>query len=195
VEKLQRWWQSHYAKQTLSFMPPLGHILRAEFPDQWLRVHSLPDSKRYADTPNEYSTLLTRQNAVATTVLETGGKCLLFVGRLEGHPQWQSERQTLPGLKETTFALFQSVSDEDEPAQMAMNFWCAPVRWHPERYDELIRAVADDEEDYIVFASLQTSEIYAPYDGGADLILSSSLRRNELKQKFEAWLSHYPLEL
>lgn len=189
-EKLQRWWQLHYSKPFVSFMPPLGHILRAEFPDRWLRIHSLPGSKRYADTPVEYSTLLTRQNAVASAVLGIDAKCLLFVGRLEGDPQWQSARQNLAGLKETTFALFQSVSDEDEPAQMAMNFWCAPVRWHPERFDDLIRAIADDEEDYIVFASLKTGEIYAPYDGGADLILCSSSRRDELKQKFAAWLPH-----
>ena len=170
-------------------MPPLGHILRVEYPERWLRIHSLPDSKRYADTPIEYSTLLTRHNAAASAVLGIGGKCLLFVGRPEGDSQWQSERQTLPGTKETTFTLFQSVSDADEPAQTAMNFWCAPVRWHPERFDELLRAVADDEEEFIVFASLQSGEIYAPYDGGADLILSSSLRCDELKQKFEAWLS------
>ena len=173
-------------------MPPLGHILRAELPERWLRVHSLPDAKRYADTPIEYSTLLTRHNAVATAVLGIGAKCLLFVGRPEGDLQWQSERQTLPGTKETTFTLFKSVADDDEPAQMAMNFWCAPVRWHPERFNELLRAVADDEEDYIIFASLQTGEIYAPYDGGADLILGSSTRCAELKQKFAAWMPHHP---
>lgn len=175
-------------------MPPLGHILRVEYPGRWLRIYSLPDEKRYADTPIEYSTLLTRHNAVATAVLGIGAKCLLIVGRPEGDPQWQSERQTLPGIKETTFALFQSVSDEDEPVQTAMNFWCAPVRWHPERFDELLRAVADDEEEFIVFASLQSGEIYAPYDGGADLILQSSTRCDELKQKFGAWLPQHSPE-
>lgn len=175
-------------------MPPLGHILRVEYPGRWLRIYSLPDEKRYADTPIEYSTLLTRHNAVATAVLGIGAKCIIFAGRWKDHPQWETPHQDLRGLKETTWSLFQSMTDEDEPAQTAMNFWCAPVRWHPERFDELLRAVADDEEEFIVFASLQSGEIYAPYDGGADLILSSSLRRDELKQKFGAWLPQHSPE-
>ncbi|WP_425586206.1 DUF3885 domain-containing protein [Streptomyces sannanensis] len=33
---------------------PLGHLLRSAWPDRWVRFHSLPESKRYADTEAEF---------------------------------------------------------------------------------------------------------------------------------------------
>ena len=37
--------------------PPVGHELRVIHPDRWVRFHSLPGSKRYAEDDAEYATL------------------------------------------------------------------------------------------------------------------------------------------
>lgn len=34
---------------------PIGYQLKDIFPERWLRVHSLPESKRYADSKEEYA--------------------------------------------------------------------------------------------------------------------------------------------
>ncbi|MEV6154266.1 hypothetical protein AB0L53_28340 [Nonomuraea sp. NPDC052129] len=45
--------------------PPIGHELRSDA-DCWVRFHSLPGSKRYAETEAEYRTILHRYNTVLT---------------------------------------------------------------------------------------------------------------------------------
>ena len=52
-------WQS-LADQT----PPIGYILRYLFKACWLRIHSLPKGKRYADSEVERTELLKRYTAI-----------------------------------------------------------------------------------------------------------------------------------
>jgi hypothetical protein len=39
----EAWWNNHYPEA-----PPVGFLLRQVYSDRWLRIHSLPGSKRYA---------------------------------------------------------------------------------------------------------------------------------------------------
>ncbi|MBC7923008.1 MAG: hypothetical protein H7Z75_18170 [Ferruginibacter sp.] len=182
MAELKDGWQSHYGSAT-----PVAHILRHQVPDRWFRIHSLPESKRYADTPDEYSILLARHNAVATEILGSQTRCLLLVGRYTVEPELDIHSQDLPLVETVTFALFDSVREPD-----SMSIWYAPIIWSAERFDGIIKTVADDQAAHIMFASLETGEAYAPYDGGADLFLSSATRRNELKQRYSHWLSKHP---
>ena len=43
---------------------PIGHELRDTAPSTWVRFHSLPESKRYAEDEDEYRVLLDRHNTV-----------------------------------------------------------------------------------------------------------------------------------
>ncbi|MFD9737583.1 hypothetical protein [Umezawaea sp. NPDC059074] len=43
--------------------PLIGHELRCER-DRWVRFHSLPESKRYPDTEDEWTIVLDRYNTV-----------------------------------------------------------------------------------------------------------------------------------
>src|SRR5262245_51346267 len=54
---------------------PLGHHLRAALHERWVRIHSLPASKRYAETPAEVETMLARQNAVAYALFGDEASC------------------------------------------------------------------------------------------------------------------------
>ena len=106
IEEIQNWWQSFY-----STAPPISHILRERFPGFWMRIHSLPKSKRYPKTPSEYSILLERHNAVATEVLGHNSNCLLLVPR---YVYVGSKKKRLPRLKNSNFELFSEIKAEDE---------------------------------------------------------------------------------
>ncbi len=43
-----------------------------------------------------------------------------------------------------------------------------------------------------MFLSESKKWIYAPYDGGADIVLQSEIERDEIKKKYVAWLSQHP---
>ena len=191
---MQKWWQSFYGD-----VPPLGHLLREQFSERWMRIHSLPESKRYPETPIEYSILLERQNTVATEVLGFDSNCLLlipryiYIGSEINH--WPELK--LPELRDSNFELFSEIKAEDEEEdyeaedEIQRRIWCAPITWLPHQFNFLIKTVADDKERCL-FASLETGEIYAPYDGGADLFLKTSARRDDLKIRYKNWLSSHP---
>ncbi len=186
MKELQQRWKTFYGSA-----PPVTHLLRDVILDRWLRIHSLPESKRYAETPDEYSILLLRHNTVATEVLGSQTPCLLLVGRYAEHSEVDIHSQILPQLQSVRFALFTSLIDPTEP-DLIINVWYALVVWSSNQFDNIIKAVADGNEANILFVSLETGEAYAPYDGGADLFLISSERQSQLKQQFRQWLSKHP---
>ena len=57
---------------------------------------------------------------------------------------------------------------------------------------ELFRLIADDEVRNVMLISLASQFVFHPYDGGADVILSSQSIRDNLKNKFGDWLSNHP---
>jgi hypothetical protein len=61
------WWQSHFGE-----IAPRGHLLRRALSERWVRFHSLPDSKRYAESADEYAELQRRHLAVASVLFGAG---------------------------------------------------------------------------------------------------------------------------
>jgi transposase len=178
MSELQNWWQSHYGSAV-----PVAHIRRQQIQDRWFRIHSLPESKRYPKTPEEYSILLARQNKIATEVLGSQTQCLLLVARYTNHPELDIHSQHLPQIEGANFKLFASVQEPD-----TISVYCAPIIWSPGRFDSVIKSVADEQDAHILFAALETVEAYHPYDGGADLFLASSERRDIADDRYVATL-------
>lgn len=58
---------------------PLSYVLRAEYADQWVRFHSLPESKRYAENETEYDEILLRHRAVLRELQGSTGTAALWV--------------------------------------------------------------------------------------------------------------------
>jgi hypothetical protein len=45
---------------------------------------------------------------------------------------------------------------------------------------------------FSVFENYKATGLFAPYDGGVDMILENSEQRDEFKAKYKDWLSSYP---
>lgn len=56
---------------------PIGHHLRVAFAARWVRFHSLPGSKRYAENDAEYAEVLTRHNTILGELTHCGEKVVL----------------------------------------------------------------------------------------------------------------------
>src|SRR5688572_11809110 len=112
-----------------------------ELPLRWLRIHSLPGSKRYATNELEYQALLARHNEVASEVLGASGLCHIF---LRFHDDKSAER-----LKREYSGIPLSQAPElryAEPDDLDIDFGFleAEITWAPRQYDQLLRDVADD---------------------------------------------------
>lgn len=153
-------------------------MLRQIYPERWLRIHSLPESKRYAHLEEEYVELLLRHNKVARDALGEGAQCYLIEGF------WVEPEEHQSGWV---------VSLEGEEFNLRVE--AAASIWVCGNHNALLRAVADCKTAHVLFASRESGCIYAPYDGGADLIYRNEQERNERRAAYSTWLSAHPAGL
>ncbi len=178
-------WAEYYGE-----LPAVAHILRRELPERWLRIHSLPESQRYANTEPEYAELLRRHNDVAAEVLgdaEPVVICLCTWGRPEDHAASFAEFRWARRL---SFSEIVVVKPDATDGPLAVS--ASPALWSAGHWDDLIRDIADDRLPSVALYNPRSGEVYAPYDGGADLFLASRGRVAELRHRWSDWLSSHP---
>jgi len=188
-EAFLTFWRSHYGD-----CPPVGYLLRESFPERWFRIHSLPDTKRYAETARELVTVLSRQNSVATDLLGADSPAVLVASPSHvpvlvrpARGERQFSRLALAPLM---------IIVETDPANPGSG-WSIPlssvhIHWHSGALDDVLADVANDLLKPFAIVSETTGRVYAPYDGGADLILATEAERDEYRAKYSAWLSPHP---
>ncbi|MFD0275437.1 hypothetical protein ACFVHB_16250 [Kitasatospora sp. NPDC127111] len=166
--------------------PPIGHLVSDPYAEVWVRFHSLPESKRYPDGEDEYAIVLERYN----TVLDE-----LFAGR-EIHvvtSRWTST----PGLprRRPRAAHWQTLLTRDDPNpkfRIHQHLFVDRRPWHPGSLDRLLRAVADDAVADVIIADTRFDRVHHPYDGGADVLLTTPEERDRLRDRHADWLSRHP---
>lgn len=169
---------------------PVGFACREVLRDRWLRIHSLPGSKRYPKDGPEYAELLRRHNEVATGTLGAQGSCVLFVGQFARSPG-VPEATDLPSVDTGRWVGIAelSASLDEEEGDDWIRVAAMPVRWQSGRFDTLIRAAAEDKTGPLLFANLDIAQAYAPYDGGADLFFNTSESVEAMRARWSDWLS------
>lgn len=168
-------------------------MCRKDMAARWIRIHSLPDSKRYPDTDAERNEILRRHNTVATEVLGESAACILFTTQFGESRQWEFYEKEAGRYKDgfnlitpLNPAYVMTVSDDDDgPIQI----FAARCYWHTGTFNNLILACADDLTGHILFANTEKGSAYAPYDGGADLFFGSPNSAPLARAMFSSWLS------
>jgi hypothetical protein len=169
---------------------PINYELKRIYHDRWFRIHSLPESKRYAGTEEEYKIILERQNQLIEHLIGEGTEIAISFGLYTGD-------LTNNNYKELTdFGEFQKVSTVDlhkeRPKEyesgMYFDIFVKIEKWQKDKKNQLLRAIANDEIR-AMFVCPSRKCIIAPYDGGVDIIVDSMEERNKLKLKYKDWLS------
>lgn len=184
-------WAAHYGD-----LVAVGHLLRSALPDRWLRVHSLPDSKRYAGNAQEYAEILRRHNEVALEILGSNDEAILlahawgtnedFVSTFTGFG-WAREA----GLGEAKpFCCVRPAGEDVDILVGGLS-----IHWSAGAWDTLLRDVADDRSSSVALLNPRSGEVYAPYDGGADVFVGTPQRVADLRQRWRSWLSAHPAGL
>ncbi|MEO0472099.1 MAG: hypothetical protein AAF206_20905 [Bacteroidota bacterium] len=183
--EFKTFWQKQYPEAY-----PIKHELKWVYPKRWLRMHSLPESKRYADTEAEYQIILRRQNQLLDALIGEG--TFIFSSFLQYTEDLSNiHYRQLPDFtafqKTWTIDLHQERPEEHESDQ-PIDIFVKREKWQSGGKDELLRAIADDVVR-VMFICPSKNCIVAPYDGGVDVIVDSTDRRDALKQKYKDWLS------
>ncbi|UQU62303.1 hypothetical protein COUCH_25105 [Couchioplanes caeruleus] len=172
-------------------LEPIGSRLRQDT-DGWVRFHSLPGSKRYAEVPSEYTTILHRHNIVLHELGAQSCDLLVITSQLAFTPTPERRDPALSDLLPDAECWLVLSWPHLDPTLAYAHAYVSRIRWQPGRLDELLRKVADDEIDDVIITPSDLAWLYAPYDGGADVILSSPELRDDLRDRHRDWLSRHP---
>lgn len=179
-------WSIWYPKS-----PPFRPSLRHHYPERWIRIHSLPNGKRFAKTDDETAELLQRHNLSGSQVLGESSNVAVVLAYGNGY-RGLDEAESVRTLRAV-------ISDDiaetwrDDPLVADylgedIAFAVAFTTWHSGCFDQLIRTVADGDAAPLLFFNLEQGDVYSPYDGGADLFVSRSSNRLDLQQALGKWL-------
>ncbi|MFF4784575.1 hypothetical protein ACFY3E_25115 [Streptomyces griseorubiginosus] len=162
-----------------------------------MRFHSLPDSKRYPESEEEYAIVLARYNTILD---ELFARRDVFVVTMDwsntptGPEGYPTPRQTLhpEGIRWWT----ESEQDDPDPQfHTHTRLYADRRRWNSGCLDGLLRAVADEALVEVFVADTELRRIHHPYDGGADVILATPGERDSLRDQHQEWLSRHPAGL
>lgn len=188
-EEFQTLWTSNYPETV-----PISYLFKQDYSDRWFRIHSLPESKRYAENENEWKILLSRQNEIITDFFGLDTPILILTGEYN----WGDNKQIHVTDEEEIFKPFSFVRLDNielnkidaeqnaEPDIFRPAF--AQTVWKPNYHDKLLREIAIGNI-LAFFVSFEKNVIVAPYDGGIDFVLKDSLTIENYKNKYRQWLS------
>lgn len=190
--------QNSFQSQWDQFYPnklPFSHLLKHYFPQSWFRIHSLPDSKRYANTPEEYELLLNRHNKIITDCFRHDAPIFIVSGHYFSQPSNDEDYGPLFALPYLFHAEkiinLKQVNPEDYDGEDEDYFfrpYSIETIWQPNTHNELLKKIADDDVRAFMI-SFEQNIIIAPYDGGIDFIIFDETKKNDLRNKYQDWLS------
>lgn len=184
---LDDYWTTCFANAT-----PLAHLLRGQCGDRWVRFHSLPQSKRYAETEEEWATLLHRHNSVLGQLCSNGRTLQVLTSNWSATSEPDGPPEELRALSlaaEVWRSLPMHESEEDETDPWFLHVFHSPVVWQPGALDDIIRLVADDVLRNVMILDPTDTWLLHPYDGGMDVIARSQEQRARISRDLASWRS------
>jgi hypothetical protein len=138
-EVIQQLWKWHFPDVAL-----VPHPYRHVYPDRWFRIHSLPDSQRYAETEEEWNILLNRQNEIITDLFGAEASVILINGEyVVGDPDNVELATEFHALKNFSWFsldevdLFQHGHEGSLEGDKYRTFF-AEIIWNSNEHDELL---------------------------------------------------------
>lgn len=168
---------------------PLGYRMRVSHAQRWLRIHSLPDGKRYAKSAAEETALLARQNRAADLVLGERATVALLGYDYTGRHILPTDHPLRGFLSPDARPLMRVASEYDDTPEISI--FGALRTWRSGDLDELLLGVANDRLRLILLA-WDTGAAFIPYDGGVDLFFPSPDERERIRPALTDWLSRHP---
>lgn len=176
VEDVSAAWRTEWPET-----PPIAFLLRSLHPGRWVRFHSLPGSKRHAETDNERAEILSRHHAVLEAL---GPSTRLFVISTRFASD-RSEGVSIPG--ESLWTTIEANDYFEEPAHLYVSSHAYPSI----EFDDVLKGAAEWELANVIVGPHDLRWLYHPYDGGADVIAATSRQRDQLSVDFRTWLSDH----
>ncbi len=172
-------------------LPPASHILRKTPWRRWIRFHALPGSKRYAETPEEVESIFSRARALGDAALGWNAPCWAAVNRyvVDGVPCNETDDR-LDRHGATKAWVWEEREAFGPPSIVETFVW--ETIWDADRLRDLLDEAARWNGMKPLLISRETAAVFAPYDGGFDIVMPDFLAAREIGWRFAGWLPDTP---
>jgi hypothetical protein len=177
---------------------PVSYELRSCLHDRWVRFHSLPNSQRYASNDDEYAELLRRHKTVIAELMQDQPgdgeqELLIFTASwsADSEPK-ERDAELLTVIPAATYWTSVLTDDSERAEPTWTHLWVSTTHRDGEDLAQLLCLVADYATGGVIITTAEMGWLYAPYDGGADVIAASGEHRDQLGQRHQNWLSAHP---
>lgn len=187
------------AEWSLSFPQkiPISYLLKYYFSENWLRLYSLSNAKRYAKSDIELKQLLHYQNQIISDCFSSEAMIYIVSGHysngnitsLQIHQNPLNHYNFEIGTPIHLYSKDPKYFDDGENNDQYFTPHFAQSIWQQNLHNELLIKIANDEADAF-FISFEKNIIIAPYDGGIDLIIADVGLINQLKRRYSQQLSY-----
>jgi hypothetical protein len=167
---------------------PVGHELRCCARATWVRFHSLPGSKRYAEDDSEYAEILRRHHVLLGEMPEAD-EVLVVTTAWSGTREPTGREPRLAEVLPDAVYWMPVLADRDDTGwESWTHLYVSMSPWQGGELDPLLRLAADDQASCVIIAPPDPTWLYHPYDGGADVIARHKGERDMLMRRHGDWL-------
>jgi hypothetical protein len=189
-QQFQQYWAKNFPE-----IPPINHLFKHLLKNSWLRIHSLPEAKRYAETDEEWAILLERQNTVFADLMPKNAKICIVSG-IYSNAEKVFEKEVFKGLpyfkalnfKELEVLDMGKISSDWHDEGIFFTPCFVEEKYEPNQFDSILKSIANDEWR-LFFLDPKSGRIIAPYDGGVDIIFEEGGPLSIFRKKYENWVS------
>jgi hypothetical protein len=167
-------WNQRYS----GILPMRDSINHRTFPNRWMRIHSLPLSKRYPDNKAEWDILLHRQNKLIDYLVPHGTEIQFVFNWIE------KDNYLFKSFNLEPLGIFQTAEGE-----LIYESYFMQTTWESGTDNPILMMIADETLRAFIIAP---DCLIGPYDGGVDVILKDPHTCYALKRQFKDWLSARP---
>jgi len=192
IEAFDRMWHSRRPNDR-----PIGNELRGSASSTWVRFHSLPGSKRYADNQAEYDELLSRHHTLISELSAIAGTpandLRAVTPSFSDSPRPVDRNDALAAAMPSAAywkTLPQDLSDPDD--QYWIHLHLTKTSMLAKDLRELLLLVADFGTGEVVLCPPTLDWLYHPYDGGCDVIAPDRAAVELLRTRHADWLPNDP---
>jgi hypothetical protein len=185
IEEVNNFWDS-----ILEGCEPEAHNLKHLFKTRWVRFHSLPQSKRYPENEQEYQEVFSRYNKILRELSPNSSEIIIILSEYSESLKPKKPENYLDELFPDSIC-WRTVKDSEED-DLYWHTHTKKIKYTGMELNELLRLVANDKARNVIIICIETQSVFHPYDGGMDVILTSTIARDNLKAKYKNWLSSHP---
>lgn len=191
IFNFQEYWRTNFPECS-----PVSYLFKDLLKERWFRIHNLPESKRYAENDAERNEILKKQRLVLENIIGEGEECFFVCGCYNESP-FRVYKDTFPKFAKFFTEEIEPISGKTFTTESEKENYIFRAAYGTQvlrisALDEIILAIADWHIAHFFIVNPQLNRIFAPYDGGVDLVLENTSKRDEYKFIFKDWLSKNP---